>query len=105
MLTAQENQVLTQVGAGTPMGELQRRYWHPIAALDEFAERWAKPVRLLGEDLMLLKNRAGELGLFALEPPHQRGYAVEEIGGAIFAYIGPAPRPLLPRLDGFADAE
>ncbi len=32
MLTAEENERLTRVGPGTPMGELLRRYWHPIAA-------------------------------------------------------------------------
>ena len=38
MLTAQENEQLTRVGAGTPMGELQRRYWHPIAAVEELKD-------------------------------------------------------------------
>src|SRR5579875_670691 len=32
MLTVEENIHLTQVGAGTPAGELHRRYWQPIAA-------------------------------------------------------------------------
>ena len=72
MLTVQENQLLTQVGPGTPMGELQRRYWHPIAALDEFAERWAKPVRLLGEDLMLLKNRGVHSSRFSKSSPRSK---------------------------------
>ena len=31
MLTAEMNDRLTKVGPGTPMGELMRRYWHPIA--------------------------------------------------------------------------
>ncbi len=31
MLTQEMNERLTQVGPGTPMGELMRRYWHPIA--------------------------------------------------------------------------
>ena len=32
MLSVKANQELTQVSAGTPGGELMRRYWHPIAA-------------------------------------------------------------------------
>ena len=30
MLDRETNELLTQVGAGTPMGELMRRYWQPI---------------------------------------------------------------------------
>ena len=32
MLTQEQNERLTKVGPGTPMGELMRRYWQPIAA-------------------------------------------------------------------------
>ena len=42
MLSAQENERLTRVGPGTPMGELMRRYWHPVAAA---AELDAHPVK------------------------------------------------------------
>ena len=37
MLTAEENARLTEVGPGTVMGELMRRYWHPIAATAEMS--------------------------------------------------------------------
>ena len=30
MLTAEENKFLTQVGPGTPGGNMLRMYWHPI---------------------------------------------------------------------------
>jgi 5,5'-dehydrodivanillate O-demethylase len=30
--------LLTQTGAGTPMGELLRRYWWPIAGASEFEQ-------------------------------------------------------------------
>ena len=36
MLTKEQNERLTRVGPGQPMGELLRRYWHPIAAACEF---------------------------------------------------------------------
>ncbi|MDA1174914.1 MAG: aromatic ring-hydroxylating dioxygenase subunit alpha, partial [Chloroflexi bacterium] len=63
MLTTEANQRLTQVGKGTPMGELMRRYWHPIAPTAELDERPTKSVRLLGEDLVLYKDRKGTFGL------------------------------------------
>jgi len=33
MIAAEENELLTRVGPDTPMGELLRRYWHPIGGL------------------------------------------------------------------------
>ena len=65
MLTPEENRRLTQVGPGTPMGTLQRRYWQPIGVVDEMTARPTKRVRLLGEDLVLFKDRSGTLGLIA----------------------------------------
>ena len=53
MVTAEENMMLTQVGPGTPGGELLRRYWYPIAAAAELDENPVKSIRLLGEDLVL----------------------------------------------------
>jgi nitrite reductase/ring-hydroxylating ferredoxin subunit len=53
---------LTQVGAGTPMGELMRRYWHPIG-LTADAGRTPKQVRILGEDLILFRDFSGKPGL------------------------------------------
>ncbi len=144
MLTQQENERLTQVGPGTPMGSLLRRYWHPIASVVELADEPVQRVRLLGEDLVLFRDERGEMGLIgrrcahrnmALEYgiPQDRGlrcpyhgwtfdthgscvdmpfepttlplkipaYKVQELGGLIFAYLGPDPAPLLPRWDMF----
>ena len=61
MLSEEQNQRLTEVGAGTPMGELLRRYWMPIAAVAELDDTPIKPVRLMGEDLVLYKDRRGHL--------------------------------------------
>src|ERR1041384_513242 len=53
MLTAEQNELLTRIGPGTPCGELMRRYWHPIAAASELeGNKWNKRIRLLGEDLV-----------------------------------------------------
>ena len=54
------------------MGELMRRYWHPIAAAGELIERPTKAVRILGEDLVLYKDKSGTLGLIDRFCPHRR---------------------------------
>jgi 5,5'-dehydrodivanillate O-demethylase len=149
MLTAEQNELLTRVAPGTPCGELMRRYWQPIAAVSELDGKWSKRVRLLGEDLVLFRDKQGRMGLIAEQCPHRRAslaygipteagircpyhgwefgregqclsqpnepekssfkhkvktpaYPVEEMGGMLFAYLGPADKkPLLPRIDGF----
>ncbi len=130
------------------MGELMRRYWQPIGAAVDLESKWTKRVRLLGEDLVIFKDRQGRLGLIAEQCPHRRAsfahgiptengircpyhgweynaqgkcihqpneqdkcafrdkvstdaYPVQEMGGMLFAYMGPQPQPLLPRWDGF----
>jgi nitrite reductase/ring-hydroxylating ferredoxin subunit len=56
------NLELTQVGKGTPMGELMRRYWHPIGLCSD-ANTTPRQVRLLGEDLILFRDTTGRPGL------------------------------------------
>src|SRR5262249_31736062 len=68
----EDNERLTRVGAGTPMGELLRRYWMPVAALTEFDTRSTKPVRLLGENLVLYKDLRGTFGLIDRQCAHRR---------------------------------
>jgi 5,5'-dehydrodivanillate O-demethylase len=157
VLTQQMNERLTQVGPGTPMGELMRRYWHPVGGSAQVNDETpTKEVRLLGEDLVLFRSAAGEVGLVEPSCPHRKAnlsygipepegircayhgwlfdvngncvdqpsepegsrfkeeihlksYPVEELGGVIFAYMGPQPAPLLPRYDvlvwpGYRDA-
>jgi 5,5'-dehydrodivanillate O-demethylase len=134
------------------MGELMRRYWHPIAAAGELNERPTKQVRLLGEALVLYRDRSGTLGLLdrlcahrrvdlsygipeehglrcmyhgwmfdetgqCIEQPFEEtvhpdgrfkekvklaGYPVREVGGLIFAYLGPLPAPALPMWEQLA---
>ena len=71
MLTSARNDALTRVGPGTPMGNLLRRYWMPIAGISEFSAKPIKPVRLLGEDLVLYKDLGGRFGLIARHCPHR----------------------------------
>jgi 5,5'-dehydrodivanillate O-demethylase len=84
MLSEEKNRLLTQVGAGTPMGRLLRHYWLPIGGASELKEKPVKPIRLLGEDLVLFKDRSGSFGLVDRHCPHRRadlahGY-VEDCG-------------------------
>jgi nitrite reductase/ring-hydroxylating ferredoxin subunit len=52
----------TLVGSGTKMGELLRRYWHPIG-LTSHATDTPRQVRVLGEDLILFRDKTGRPGL------------------------------------------
>jgi 5,5'-dehydrodivanillate O-demethylase len=72
LLSAEKNLMLCQVGPGTPMGELLRRYWQPIAAVAELDARRVMPVRLLGEDLALYRDEGGRYGLVDRHCPHRR---------------------------------
>ena len=53
---------LTEVGAGRPMGELLRRYWHPIG-LTADAGATPRRVQVLGEALILFRDTLGRPGL------------------------------------------
>jgi phenylpropionate dioxygenase-like ring-hydroxylating dioxygenase large terminal subunit len=53
---------MAEVTQGTPMGELLRRYWHPIGLVSHATETPRK-VRALGEDLILFRDLQGRPGL------------------------------------------
>jgi 5,5'-dehydrodivanillate O-demethylase len=147
MLTREENEILTGVGRGTPGGEMLRRYWMPVAVSAELTdEKPIRPVRILGENLVVYRDRKGRFGLVGEQCPHRKAslafgrvdeegircpyhgwkfdctgacleqpaepeeggfknkikhtaYPVEKLGGLLWAYLGPEPRPLLPRWD------
>lgn len=148
MLSAEANERLTRVGAGTPMGELLRRYWIPVRPLSQLFENHVVPVRVLGENLVLFRTLGNELGLVGEHCPHRmtqlkygypdeaglrccyhgwmfgpsgqcldmplesshstlkdhirvKAYPVKEMGGLVWAYMGPEPAPLLPPWDLF----
>jgi 5,5'-dehydrodivanillate O-demethylase oxygenase subunit len=149
MLTSEQQERLTRVGPGTPMGELLRRYWMPVLASSDLACGAIRKVRLLCEDLVLYRNTKANLGMLDESCPHRgtslaygcvdnegircpyhgwkfdaagrclelpaepadsklyntvraNSYRVQELGGLIFAYLGPEPAPLLPRYDLYA---
>jgi nitrite reductase/ring-hydroxylating ferredoxin subunit len=66
---------MTQVGPDTPGGEYLRRFWHPIGLTSELNDL-PKPVRILGEDLVLFRDGRGEIGLLELHCAH-RGTSLE----------------------------
>jgi 5,5'-dehydrodivanillate O-demethylase oxygenase subunit len=146
MLTREENEMLTRVGRETPAGEMLRRYWMPVACAGELTdEKPIKAFRLLGEDLVVYRDKAGRYGVVAEQCSHRKAslafgrvdeegircpyhgwkfdrtgkcleqpaepeggfkdkikhpaYPVERLGGLLWAYLGPEPRPLLPRWD------
>jgi 5,5'-dehydrodivanillate O-demethylase len=153
MLSASENETLTRVGRGTPMGELMRRYWQPVAAVAQLDEHPTLAVRLMGEDLVLYKDTRGGYGLLDRHCPHRRAdlcygvpeerglrchyhgwlfdgagaclhqpfeeiarpqtrfrdkirttaYPVQAKAGLLWAYLGPAPAPLVPDWDLFGE--
>jgi 5,5'-dehydrodivanillate O-demethylase len=72
MLTEEQNVLLTRVGPGTPMGDLLRRYWMPVAGVSEFEKLSIKPLRLFGEDLVLYRDMSGTFGLVDRHCPHRR---------------------------------
>lgn len=92
MLTSDMNDRLTQVGPGTPMGELMRRYWHPIAASVELtADNPTKEIRLLGEDLVLYRDAKGQVGCLEPSCAHRKAslaYGIPEENGIRCAYHG-----------------
>lgn len=91
MLSEGKNRTLAQVGPGGPMGELLRRYWHPIAAVSDFEKESVKPVRLMGEDLVLYKDFSGNYGLIGrrcLDRGADLSYGYVEQGGLPCNYHG-----------------
>ena len=155
MLTAERNDELVQVDAGTPAGDMLRRYWWPVAFSRELDEFPVKRVELLGDFFALFKTPSGRLGILPETCPHRhaslaygmteedglrcsyhgwafdlqgncvdqpaeldtttfrervklRAGVVEELGGLVWAYVGPTPAPKLRRfdifvMDGFRD--
>src|SRR5258708_3106192 len=91
MITREENDRLTRVGPGTPGGDLLRRYWYPVAAIDDLDEAGTKFVRILGEDLVLFKDKSGQVGLIADHCAHRGAslmYGRVEERGISCAYHG-----------------
>ena len=72
MLTTHENELLTRVGPGTPMGQMMRQYWIPVLLSPELAPGGrVKRVRLLGEELVAFRGHDGRVGLLGEACSHR----------------------------------
>lgn len=73
MLSQQDNENLTRVGPGTPMGDVLRRYWTPALLCSELPEPGGDPVRvrLLSENLVAFRDLNGRVGLIQENCPHR----------------------------------
>jgi phenylpropionate dioxygenase-like ring-hydroxylating dioxygenase large terminal subunit len=73
MLTHEENESLTRIGPGTPMGALMRRYWIPALFSHQIPSPDCPPVRvkLLAERLVAFRDTDGRAGLLAEACPHR----------------------------------
>jgi len=150
MLSREENERLTRVGPGTPMGITMRRYWIPALLARELPTPDCPPVRvrMLGEDLIAFRDTDGRIGLLDEYCPHRRAslyfgrneacglrcvyhgwkydvdgrcvdmmnepdsesfrekifitsYPTLELGGLVWAYLGPAERKPAPPAFGW----
>jgi phenylpropionate dioxygenase-like ring-hydroxylating dioxygenase large terminal subunit len=74
MLAIEDNERVTRVGPGTPMGNTMRRYWIPALLAWELPEPDCPPVRvkLLGEELVAFRDTEGRIGLLDERCPHRR---------------------------------
>jgi phthalate 4,5-dioxygenase oxygenase subunit len=93
LLTKEENELITRVGHGTPMGELIRRCWTPACLSEELPEPDGDPIRirLLGEDLVAFRDSAGRVGVMEEHCPHRGAslfFGRNEEGGLRCLYHG-----------------
>ncbi|MBU1358110.1 MAG: aromatic ring-hydroxylating dioxygenase subunit alpha [Gammaproteobacteria bacterium] len=72
MMNSEQNDLITRVGPGTPAGRLLRRYWQPVALVEELnGPRPLKPVELMGQHFVLFRDESGRLGLLDRDCPHR----------------------------------
>ncbi len=91
MLTQEQNDALTQVGPGTPMGAVLRHYWYPVAFIRELDEFPVKQIRLLGENWAVFKTEEGNYGIVDERCPHRGAslvYGIVENDGLRCGYHG-----------------
>jgi phthalate 4,5-dioxygenase oxygenase subunit len=73
MLSHEQNTMLTQTGPGTPMGEYFRRFWQPVALVEEMREPDSPPVRVnvMGQELVAFRDSEGEVAVLDARCPHR----------------------------------
>jgi phenylpropionate dioxygenase-like ring-hydroxylating dioxygenase large terminal subunit len=72
MMSQEQNDLITRIGPDTPCGRLMRKYWQPAALVDELqGPRAIRPVKLLGENLVLFRDESGRYGLIDRHCAHR----------------------------------
>jgi nitrite reductase/ring-hydroxylating ferredoxin subunit len=72
MISAEQNELMTRTGPGSPAGKLLRNYWQPVALADEFeGPRPVRPIKVLGESFVLFRDARGRYGLLDRHCPHR----------------------------------
>src|SRR5262249_57828872 len=73
MLKVEDNELITRVGPGTPMGNFMREYWVPALLSSELPSADSDPLRvlLLGEQLIAFRDTNGNIGLLQNNCPHR----------------------------------
>src|ERR1700739_2966111 len=93
MLSEADNVLLTRTGPRTPMGDLFRHFWQPVALSAELPEPDGAPLRvkILGEDLRAFRASDGTVGVVSPRCPHRGAdlfFGRNEHGGITCAYHG-----------------
>src|SRR2546421_10097420 len=72
MMSQEANDLITRTGRKDPCGKLMRMYWQPAALVDELqGPRPVRPVKLLGENLVLFRDEEGRYGLINRHCAHR----------------------------------
>src|ERR1041385_2184291 len=72
MMSQEQNDLITRIGPNDPCGKLMRMYWQPAALVDELqGARPIRPVKLLGEDLVMFRDEQGRYGLIDRRGAHR----------------------------------
>ncbi|HEX5141853.1 MAG TPA: Rieske 2Fe-2S domain-containing protein [Dehalococcoidia bacterium] len=93
MLSVEDNELVTNTDPGTPMGELFRRFWLPVALSDELPGPDCVPVKLkiMNEDLIAFRDSDGKVGVIDAFCPHRGApmyFARNEESGLRCVYHG-----------------
>src|ERR1700742_514998 len=111
MMSQEQNDLITRTGPKDPCGKLMRKYWQPAALVDELqGPRAIRPVKLLGETLVMFRYEQGRYGLIDRHCAHRGAdlaFGRLENGGLRCAFSGlvfsrsrprPGKPPRTPRL-------
>lgn len=73
MLSTADNETISRVGPGTPMGEVFRRFWLPVMSSSDLeSDGSPRRLRILGEDLVGFRDTTGQVGILQAACPHRR---------------------------------